>query len=157
MDFIKFCDFFEAKFHFYSNSHSSNSPIFGGMMFIIYIIISLLVFFLFYYDNLNKLNPIITTSESPDIFYDKIKTREEKIWIPWRISTYEGKSINHKGLLYPIIYLVHGEENKNKIIDLQYERLNYKLCNETSMINNTDYYKIDINLDNLFCIDNEDR
>ena len=156
MDFIKYCDFFEARFHFYSNNHSSNSRLFGGMMFILYTIISLLVFLLYSYDNLNKLNPITTTSESPDIAYDKIKTTEEKIWIPWRISTYEGNSINHKGLLYPVIYLVHGEENKNKIIDLQYERLNYKLCNETSMINNTDHYKIDINLDNLFCIDNED-
>ena len=156
MEFIKYCDFFEARFHFYSNNYSSNSRIFGGMMFILYIIISILVFFLFSYDNLNKLNPITTISEYPNIDYGKIIIKEEKIWIPWRISTYEGNSINHKGLLYPVIYFVHGEEKENNIIDLHYERLNYKLCNETSMINNKDYYKIDTNLDNLFCIDNED-
>ena len=156
MNFIKYFDLFEAKFYFYSNNYSSISRIFGGIMFILYIIISLSVFFIFSYDNLNKLNPITTFSESLDIDYDKIKIKEEKIWIPWRIATYEGNHINHNGLLYPIIYLVHGEERKNKMINLQYERLNYKLCNETSMANNTDYYKIDINLDNLFCIDNED-
>lgn len=52
-----------------------------------------------------KLNPISTTSESPDIAYDKIKTAEEKNRISRKISTYEGKTINHKGLLYPVIYL----------------------------------------------------
>ena len=41
-------------------------------------------------------------------------------------------------------------------MDTYFEFLNYKLCNETSMINNSDLYMIDINLDQLYCIDMED-
>ena len=37
-----------------------------------------------------------------------------------------------------------------------YEYINYKLCNETSMVNNTDLFIIDIELDQLYCIDMED-
>ena len=39
---------------------------------------------------------------------------------------------------------------------MAYEHINYKLCNETSMINNSDFYIIDIDLDKLYCIDMED-
>ena len=156
MDFIKYCDLFDAKFHFYTTNYSSNFHLFGGAMFILYILISLLVFFLFSYDNLNKLNPITTISESPDIGYENININEEKIWIPWRITNSQGQHINHEGLLYPIINFVHGKKNNNKIMELEYQQINYKLCNETSMANNTDFYKIDISLDNLFCIENND-
>jgi len=155
MNFIKYCDLFQTRFHFYTNN-SINFSIFGGIMFTLYIIITVFVFLFFSYDNLNKLKPITTKSESPEIGYSTIKIGEEKIWIPWRITTYENQFIDHKGLLYPIIYLVHGKENEKNIIELEYERLNYKLCNETSMANYTNYYKLDIKLDNLFCIDNDD-
>jgi hypothetical protein len=37
-----------------------------------------------------------------------------------------------------------------------YELINYKLCNETSMVNNSDLYIIDMELDQLYCIDMED-
>ena len=37
-----------------------------------------------------------------------------------------------------------------------YEFINYKLCNETSMINNSDLYMINIELDQLYCIDMEE-
>jgi hypothetical protein len=41
-------------------------------------------------------------------------------------------------------------------MDTYYEFLNYKSCNETSMKNNSDLYMIDINIDQLYCIDMED-
>ena len=41
-------------------------------------------------------------------------------------------------------------------MDLTYEFLNYKLCNETSMVNYSNIYTIDINLDQLYCIDMEE-
>ena len=110
MNFIKYCDLFQTRFHFYTN-YSTNFSIFGGIMFTLYIIITVFVFLFFSYDNLNKLKPITTKSESPEIGYSTIKIGEEKIWIPWRITTYENQFIDHKGLLYPIIYLVHGKEN----------------------------------------------
>ena len=37
-----------------------------------------------------------------------------------------------------------------------YEFINYKLCNETSMVNYTDYYAINLELDQLYCIDMEE-
>ena len=40
-------------------------------------------------------------------------------------------------------------------MELQYKKLNYKLCNETSMINKTKNYVIDVNLNELFCIDDQ--
>lgn len=156
MDSLKYCDFFKVNFHFNTNNYSAYYSIFGGLMFIIFILFTVSSFLFFSYDNLNKLLPITTRSEFPDIGNEIIKITEEKIWIPWRISTYEEQFINHKGLLYPVINLVHGKTNENKIIELEYKRLNYTLCSETSMAYNSNSYKIDINLNTLFCIDNDE-
>ena len=41
-------------------------------------------------------------------------------------------------------------------MDLKYTLLNYKLCNETPMINKPDYHKIGMTLSELFCIDKDD-
>jgi hypothetical protein len=41
-------------------------------------------------------------------------------------------------------------------MDLKYHSLNYKLCNETSMAYKPDNYKIDIPLNELFCIEQND-
>ncbi len=38
-------------------------------------------------------------------------------------------------------------------MDLKYHLLNYKLCNETAMINKPFNYRIDVPLNQLFCID----
>ena len=69
--------------------------------------------------------------------------------------TYEGKFIDHKNIFYPIIYAIKGKRNGGDEFDLQYTKLNYKLCNETSMINKTKNYIIDVNLNELYCIDEE--
>ena len=41
-------------------------------------------------------------------------------------------------------------------MDLKYHMLSYKLCNETEMGNKPDNYKIDVPLNELFCIDKDD-
>jgi len=41
-------------------------------------------------------------------------------------------------------------------MNVNHSYLNYKLCNETLMINNSDRYILDKDLDQLFCIDMED-
>ena len=41
-------------------------------------------------------------------------------------------------------------------MNFNYHLLNYKLCNETSMSNKSKNYKIDIKLNQLFCIDKDD-
>ncbi len=65
--------------------------------------------------------------------------------------------VNHQNFLYPIIFYYKFVRNHslNKL-EVSYEYINYKLCNETSMINNTDLFRIDIDLDKLYCIDMED-
>ena len=156
MKFLRLFDFFDVEFHFYTNSQSGNYSIFGGIMFLLFLCSSAVTFILFSYDNLNKLNPITTKSESPDIGYRKVKTKDEKIWIPWRIATYNNEFIDHRGFLFPMIYSVRGKKGKKGEMNLQYFPVDYKLCNETPIANNTEDYKINVELNKLFCIDNKD-
>ena len=58
--------------------------------------------------------------------------------------------------MFPIIYYSKSVRNNNNIIKLSYEVINYKLCNETSMVNASYLYMIDMKLDELYCIDMED-
>ena len=81
---------------------------------------------------------------------------KEKIWIPFRIVNYENKFIDHRGILYIVPYLIEGRFDENIGMDLKYTLLNYTLCNETSMINNPENYKIGIPLAQLFCLDRDD-
>ena len=65
--------------------------------------------------------------------------------------------VNHIGLLYPIIYYYKGIRNDpKKGMNLSYDIISYRLCNETSMKNNSDSYLINIDLDQIYCIDMED-
>ncbi len=62
MKFLKYCDFFGTKFHFYVGGNPNDNSIFGGIMSIIFFIITIIIFILLSYDDLHKLNPI--TEES---------------------------------------------------------------------------------------------
>ena len=156
MLFFKYVDIFDSKFHFYIENQSAHHSILGGIMTLSFLLLSIGAFILFEYDEIFKLNPISAKSEI-NYGYDSSKENLEKgkIWIPWRMTTYGEKFIDHRGILFPIIYSVKGTKNKNNEMDLKYRELNYKLCNETSMINKTDNYRIDVNLNELFCIDDE--
>ncbi len=77
---------------------------------------------------------------------------EEKIWISWKIVTFEEKFVEHKGLLFPIIYHVKGIKNKEGELDLKFTKLNYKLCNETSFANRTGNFKEEVPLNELMKI-----
>ena len=156
MSFIKYCDLFDINFHFHIENQPIHHNVFGGIMTLFFILISIGAFIFFEYDELFKLNPISSTSEI-NHSYDssKLKLGDQKIWIPFRMVTYEEKFIDHRGILYPIASIVKGTRNKDKVMGLEYTKLNYKLCNETSMANKTDNYLININLNELFCIEDE--
>ena len=65
--------------------------------------------------------------------------------------------VNHIGLLYPIIYYYKWIKNvPKKVMNLSYDLINYRLYNETSMKNNSDSYLLDIDLNQIYCIDMED-
>jgi len=156
MDFIKYFDFFTVKFHFYTNKQPKFRNIFGGIMNLIYLFICSIIFIEFSYEDLFKLNPISTKSEISNLKQKLVNLNEEKLWIPFRMVTYEEKFIDHRGFLYILPYFIEGKRNNSTGMDLKYNLLHYKLCNETSMINKSSNYKIDIPLNELFCIDEND-
>ena len=155
MDVIKYFDFFGIKFKFYINNQSSYQNVFGGIMFFIYMIICIIIFISFSYDDLNRLNPNTTTSDITEKEARKIHLNTEKIWIPFRIVNYENQFIRHPGILHIIPYFVEGHYYDGKM-NLKYYKLNYTLCNETAMSKRPENYKINIPLDELYCLKQDD-
>ena len=156
MDFIKYIDFFNIKFYFYTNNQPNYQNVFGGIMNLIYILGCILIFIFFSYDDLRLLNPITTVSEISDSEAKIINLKDEKIWIPFRMVTYENKLIKHKGIIHIEPYFIEGKYNNNNQMDLKYHLLNYKLCNETSMANKPNNYRINAHLNELYCIEQDD-
>ena len=156
MNFIKYLDFFSVRFSFYTGKNPRSQSIFGGIMTFIYAILSLSIFLFLSDDDIKRLNPITTISEIPDTERKLVNMKEEKIWIPFRIVNYENKFIDHRGILYIVPYLIEGRFDENIGMDLKYTLLNYTLCNETSMVNKPENYKIGLPLSELFCIDKDD-
>ena len=156
MNYLKYCDFFDVKFHFYIGGHPTNNTIFGGIMNILFILSCVLTFLIFSFDDIRRLNPITSKSEIPGAEMRIVNLHNSKIWIPWRMVTYEEKFVDHRGILHPIVSLIEGHWNNSFGMNLTYRTLSYKLCNETSMANKTEEYKIDVPLDELFCIEDDD-
>jgi len=155
-DILKYVDGFGTTFSFYTERSRKFYTRLGGILTLLSAIIALILFIYINLDDFFHKIPSSTTSTTKEI-YRNIKFGEEKIWIPWRIRDFGGKTINHLNLLYPIIYYYRGIRNySTNRMDIYYDFINYKFCNETSMINNSELYMIDINLDQLYCIDMED-
>ena len=153
---LKYFDCFGTNFNFYYERNRKFYTPFGGVLTILSIIFGIIVFICINLDDFLHNIPNSTTSTAKGKNRE-IKFGEEKIWLPWRIRDYDGKSINHSELLYPIIYYYKGNRNNTKYgMNLTYNIINYRLCNETSMINNTNSYIIDIDLDQLYCINMEE-
>ena len=156
MDFLRYVDFFNVKFSFYTNNQLNNQSLFGGIMTTLYLIICIIIFILFSIDDLKQLNPITTKSE---ISYSKTKLvnmTKEKIYIPFRMVNYENQFIDHRGILYIVPYLIEGRYNESIGMDLKYTLLKYRLCNETAMAKKPYNYLISVPLDQLFCIERDD-
>ena len=153
---LKYLDFFGTNFNFYTEKNRKFYTAFGGILTLLSIIVGILVFVFINLDDFLHEAPISTTSTSREDYYN-IKFIKEKIWIPWRIRDYNSKTVNHTGILYPIVFYYKGIKNKTKnSLDLSFTIINYRLCNETSMANYSDSYLIDIDLDQLYCIDMDD-
>jgi len=156
INFIKYIDFFSIKFNFYTNNQPNYQNIFGGIMTFIYALICILIFVAISYDDLTRVNPIISTSEIPDSDRKLVSMEKEKIWIPFRMVNYENKFVDHREILYIVPYLIEGRLDDKIGMNLTYHTLKYKLCNETTMTNRPDNYRIDVPLNELFCIDRDD-
>ena len=156
MEVIKYFDLCEVKFHLYLNNQPRYINTFGGIMTFIFYIICAFAFILSSYDDLKLSNPISSKSEIPDAGFRTVNILKEKIWIPFRLVTYEEQFVDHRGILFPQLYYVEGKLKDKKGMDLKYHLLSYKLCNETSIAKKPDSFKINVPLNELFCIDNDD-
>ena len=155
MNFFRYCDLFNIKFHFFFKNKDDIS-LFGGLMSLIYIILAILITVMLSIDDFQKLNPITTKSEIPGGEFREVNLKESHIYIPWRLITYEEKFIDHRGILYPMVTLIEGKLNEEIGMDLKTHNLKYTLCNETSMANISYHYKIDTPLNEVFCIEQND-
>ena len=155
MDFVKYFDFFGIRFHFYTNNQPYYQNLFGGIMNLIYIILCAVVFIFLSYDDLKMLNPSTTISDISDKEARIVKLNEEKIWIPFRLVNWENQFIKHQGILHIVPYFIEGKFDNVKGMDLKYHLLNYTLCNQTSMANKPENYRISVPLSELYCIEQE--
>ena len=153
---LKYLDCFGTTFTFYNEGSRKLYTPLGGILTILSIIFSIVIFINIKLEEFLHNNPTSITSTKRQN-YRNITFREEKIWIPWRVRDFGGKTVNHTNFLYPIIYYYKGIRNYElKRMDVTYEFINYKLCSETSMVNYTNLYGLDIELEDLYCIDMED-
>ena len=152
---LRYMDFFGTKYTFYSDKRPRLYTKMGGILSMISILFCVIISIIFTLDDLRRVSPITTISSIPSVGYRKIKFGDEKIWIPWRIVDYNNNQyVNHTGLLFPIIYYIYGSKNnETKKMDVKSTKINYKLCNETSMAFKNDIYQIEIPLSELYCID----
>ena len=152
-ELLKYLDFFGANINFYTERQRKFYTSVGGVFTLISIFFGIIVFIRINHDDFFHNKPISTTSIIKEN-NKNIKFMEEKIWIPWRIRDYYSKTFNHTRLLYPIIYYYKSNKNNTKnALNISYKIINYKLCNETSMKNNYNSFILDIDLDQLYCID----
>ena len=140
LEYLKYADCFGTTFNFYTERSIKLYTPLGGILTLLAGIFGVALFLYLNIDDFLHNIPQSTTSIKKEN-YRRIKFKDEKIWIPWRIRNFASKTINHTGLLYPIIY--YYKEKRNNTLDnfdITYNYINYKLCNETSMINNSHFY-----------------
>jgi hypothetical protein len=134
---ILYIDTFGTKYHFFIDKKPKYYTIMGGLFSLSTFLICIAIFFLAIFKNIN---PSITTSI---ISNAKITFQKNRIFLPWKITSDNRFRNNINMILSSEIY------NDKKLI-------NYKLCNETSMINlnnltkNKSFFH---SLEDLYCID----
>ena len=152
-EILKYLDLFGTNFNFYTEKNRKFYTSLGGILTLLSIIIGALVFIFINLDDFLHNNPNSTTSTSRENERN-ITFLEEKIWIPWRIRDYEGKTVNYTGLFFPIAYYYQGIRNDTRQrLNLTYRIIESKLCNETPMAQYADSFIINMDLDQLYCID----
>ena len=154
---LKYTDMFGTECTFYTDRQRKYYSVFGGILTQITILFCIFCFLCVNIDDLKRKNPIISSSGFYFEGNQKIKPEEKKIWIPWRIIHSNDILLNNNKLIFPVINHYYGErKNFNESFELKNKMINYKLCNETSMINKTNNIYINVPLDKLYCIEMDD-
>ena len=145
-EILRYLDLFGTKCSFYTEQKLKLYTPLGGILSIISFVTGIFIFIYTNISSFKRKEPKIITSSIIE-GHQKIKLKNEKIWIPWRILEHNLNDFNFSGILFPIIKYYY-RENKNE--ELKSKEISYKFCNETSMINESDNVLIDSSLDNLF-------
>ena len=154
-EIFKYIDIFGTKSYFFTNKERKFHTLYGGLLSIISILINFFIFLFLFKDNIQRKFPLSSFISEIRQENNTIKSKEEKIWIPWRILP-DKNYMNYTGLPNLMISFNIEENNTiNKTINLQSKKINYRLCNETSMINLLDLIYINAPLNKLYCIDSE--
>jgi len=156
-NFLKICDLYGEKFHWYIWYKPKFYTYFGGIFSICSLLSFIGVFIFFGYDDFKRNHPVSIISTVPPTGYKNIRFGQEKLYLPWRIIDYDENPINITGKIYPrIFYFSVQPDNITGQLQTKYNLVNYKLCNETSMKYLGEEYIIDIPIETLYCIDMED-
>ena len=154
--FLKICDLYGTQFHWFYDYKPKYYTCWGGFFSILTGFLWISIFIIFIFHDINKTESVTNTSTLPPTSYKNIKFGEQKLYIPWRITDYNERFINHKGILYPkIYYFTNKYNNKSGLMESYYNLINYSLCNETSMKYLDNNVLLDIPIEKLYCIDME--
>ena len=155
---MEYLDMIGTKPGFYIERKPKFYSVLGGVLSISSICLLVIIFIIYSLKDFEKTPPNIIYSSIPSVGYNKIELEDEKIWIPMRIIDYYYNFVNHEGLIYPVINYCLAERlnYKESFHCTKKKRLEFKLCNETSMINNSNIYLINTPLDKLYCINMND-
>ena len=153
---LKYCDLYGTQFHWFIGFKKKYYSSYGGLFTILSLMIWILFLAILGMDDFKRTYPIISESTIPPSGYKNIKFGEKKLYIPWRIVDYDENPLDIKGILYPKIFYFSSKYNSvTGKMETNYTLINYTLCNETSMKNLGKEFLLDIDLDNLYCIDME--
>ena len=157
MKILKYLDLFGIHFHFYIGNKRKLYTSYGGIISIICLFCCILIFFILTLKELLHKNPISNMSSISQAGYHKVKFKDEKLWIPWRIIDFRKKFVNFTDKIYPVIYIKKGEKNNSKdSFTFKTDSINYKLCNETNFTQRGENHYIDVALDEIYCIEFDD-
>ena len=154
-EFFEYIDMFGTRPGFYINKKAKNYTVLGGILTLIALVLCLVIFILFSIYELKRMETsMTTTSLIPTKEFENVNIIKEKIYIPFRIIDEGNKLINLNQLVYPLIeYIEAKKENISEYFEVKTTKINYTLCNETSMVNLPKNHYLAIPLNQLYCID----
>ena len=156
-ELMEYFDNFGTKLHFYTDKNKKYYTVLGGIFSIASLFFCAIIFVYLVIEDIRRSFPKFVYISDLSREKRNIKLAEENIFIPWHIVMKDNDLFNYSGLIYPNITYYYYDETKNSrdILELKTKKINYKLCNETSMVNLPDIYLIEKPLNELYCIDVE--
>ena len=125
-EYLKYIDFFGTSFNFYIEKNRKLYTPLGGILTLLAGIFGVALFLSLNMDDFLHNIPESTTSIKKEN-YRKIKFKDEKIWIPWRIRNFSSKTINHTGIIHPLIFYYKAKRNNSlSNFDITQKLINYK-------------------------------